>query len=953
MKRLLDKIQHIDWYLAAALLCAIAAALPLMEPHALLNTRGGGDSPFLLQRTHQLLAALSEGQLPARWMPDGYFGNGYPFFNFYAPLSIYVAAAFKLLGLSFTRAIQLAQLSGFLVAAWAVYRLLRAHRRGPAAALLASVVYTFAPFHMVNVYVRGDSLAEFWAMAFYPLTLLSAEKLLHAASKRSAILYMVGLASAFAGLVLSHNISALIFAPFLLLYCIVGLLFQRRREGNPSPTDGADAWRSFIFYAIAALLGVALSAWFWLPALAGQDAVQLGPVTEGYFNYAGHFRGIDLVQRALAFDYTVTGSEDPFRMGLVQTVVILAGMLSALWLWRRATSGDRRQMLFAVATTVVATFMMTPASGALWAHLPLLEFTQFPWRFLSVQALGGALLASWLVPSQLPQRRALGVTCLLAVGVAWSALAALETDFIALTDADVSAESLIDYEWFSGNVGTTISAEYLPAEVQPRVWVASAQGIGTLERATPATTRLAELVSLAALIASAVMLIKMRPPVQRAAAWAALLMVIAFAFRVVDGPPPAFSSQLDTRSWDFAQQAYLHHAPDGIHFADGSLLKGYTVTVSKQNEVAVTLHWDGTGGEVSVDLVTPAVHRQTATQPVPAIGSATASRDSESTELLIALPETVPAGRYLPRLRLPNVPALTETGEPRGDLFLAPFDVETVGEAASVTALTVEVVDVTAQPTGNLLAAVRWATPEQLLENYQASWKLYDRFGRFYAEVDAQPWYGQAPTSYWEPNRWVYDWVELHWLAQDGIEPYTLVGSLRNVASEEVVFQQPVARISRHNGLTFEPVEPLLDLPAGATAADAMFGNAIALRGVASESLGTIDAVTLYWEALQDDLADYQRFVHIIDPASGEIVLQADGRPQYNTSPTSRWQRGQLNMDTVAIDTSSLPPATYELRVGLYQVVESTYPRLPITATALQHESDTLRLPIMLTIARE
>ncbi|MGB1252808.1 MAG: hypothetical protein ACPG8W_19495, partial [Candidatus Promineifilaceae bacterium] len=105
-------------FLTAALLIAGAAVLPLWEADALLNTRGGGDSPFLLQRVHQLTAALLDGHFPVRWMPDANYGHGYPFFNFYAPLSIYIASAFRLLGFPFTRAIQLAQLSGFLVAGW-------------------------------------------------------------------------------------------------------------------------------------------------------------------------------------------------------------------------------------------------------------------------------------------------------------------------------------------------------------------------------------------------------------------------------------------------------------------------------------------------------------------------------------------------------------------------------------------------------------------------------------------------------------------------------------------------------------------------------------------------------------------------------------------------------------------------------------------------------------------
>ena len=149
------------------MLVALVAAGPALAEPGLLNTRGGGDSPFLLQRLHQLTAALADGHFPARWMPDAAYGDGYPFYNFYAPLSIYVAAAFRFLGSSFVRAIHLAQLAGFVVAGLGAYYLARRWLGSPWAGLLAAVAYTVAPFHMVNVYVRGDSLAEFWAMAWY------------------------------------------------------------------------------------------------------------------------------------------------------------------------------------------------------------------------------------------------------------------------------------------------------------------------------------------------------------------------------------------------------------------------------------------------------------------------------------------------------------------------------------------------------------------------------------------------------------------------------------------------------------------------------------------------------------------------------------------------------------------------------------------------------------------
>ncbi|RMD48617.1 MAG: hypothetical protein D6835_06170, partial [Candidatus Thermofonsia bacterium] len=122
----------------------------------------------------------------------------------------------------------------------------------------------------------------------------------------------------------------------------------------------------------------------------------------------------------------------------------------------------------------VATFMITPLSRPLWDILPLLPFTQFPWRFLSVQAFTTALATGAISNLQLPitnprlRFTKYSVPLALALLLLYAGLARLQTDHLLLTDADVTAEKLAQYEWFTGNIGSTVSAEYLPPTVQPR-----------------------------------------------------------------------------------------------------------------------------------------------------------------------------------------------------------------------------------------------------------------------------------------------------------------------------------------------------------------------------------------------------------------------------------------------------------------------------------------------------
>jgi hypothetical protein len=442
---------------------ALAASVPLWGP-GIVNTRGGGDSPFLLQRVHQMAANLRAGVFPVRWMPDAAYGLGYPFFSYYAALPYYLAGLLVVIGLDILTAIKITQTLGFLAAALAMYgwmRRLTANRWG---AWLGAVAYTVAPFHLVNVYVRGDSLSEFYAFIFYPLILWALDL------PEGRPLRRAGIALAYAGLLLTHNISAFIFTPFVLLYVLI-----RRRPD----------WRTL--GDLSALgLGLLLSAWFWLPALGESNLAQLGAVTQGYFHYTNHFRARNLVQNCFFFDYSLSSPErTPFAMGLPQAVGAAVGglvLLVRLVTARvgRPVGGQPVGAGLAPAPSlllglVISTLMITPLSKPLWDHLPLLPMVQFPWRFLSVQALfAAAALGMVPPPTPYPRRQRGWGEALCGLILAVAVLAPLHPDRLPIGPEDVTRERLLLYELFTSNIGTTIRHEYLYRAVVPRPFTSDA-----------------------------------------------------------------------------------------------------------------------------------------------------------------------------------------------------------------------------------------------------------------------------------------------------------------------------------------------------------------------------------------------------------------------------------------------------------------------------------------------
>lgn len=113
------------------------------------------------------------------------------------------------------------------------------------------------------------------------------------------------------------------------------------------------------------------------------------------------------------------------------------------------------------------------------------------------------------------------------------------------------------------------------------------------------------------------------------------------------------------------------------------------------------------------------------------------------------------------------------------------------------------------------------------------------------------------------------------------------------------------------------------------------FDGQIELLGYAisdiSPPAGSEFTVSLYWRGLRPVERDYVVFAHLIDPTTQTIYAGSDAQPAGWTRPTSSWTPGDIIEDihtlTVRADT---PPAIYEFEIGLYQQLETGFPRLRI-----------------------
>ena len=385
-------------FLVVLLIC-ILAVWPLLSRASLPE---GTDAELHIFRLHELGTLVRGGEFYPRWAPNFYHGYGYPIFNYYAPLTYYLALPLELLPqVDATAASKAVLVGGMLLAGLGLYGFVR-DNWGRRAGYVAAALYAYAPYlHYVDPHIRG-ALPEAFSFAVFPLALWALDRLRQrpAPGPWLASVFLV------AAVILSHNLMGLFF--FGLLAAWVGwqwVVGEQRSRGaagqggqvttaNPLPQgEGASPQLSRSpapLHLLAALaLGLALAAFFWLPVILERDAVNLTTLIGANDNYdfRTHFVGLgELLAFSRQPDWGATQSPFLFNLGVAQW---LGGLLGVIML-ALGRARHRRHALFFALAAVVVLFLMTPLAEPVWEAVPFLPFFQFPWRLLGAAA---ALLA--------------------------------------------------------------------------------------------------------------------------------------------------------------------------------------------------------------------------------------------------------------------------------------------------------------------------------------------------------------------------------------------------------------------------------------------------------------------------------------------------------------------------------------------------------------------------------
>lgn len=335
---------------------------------------------IFIARLHQMSTALHMGQFPVRWAPDLRYGE--PLFNFYGPLPYYIGALIHFFGFNFIWVAKLLFILSAILSALSMY-ILAKELFGKKAGLLAAILYTYAPYRAVDIYVRG-ALSETWAFVFLPLIFYTSLKLSQKSNLKNSIL----LALSLAGLFLTHNVTALMFAPFLVLWWVYLIIWANNLKVIP-------------YFAGSLLYSLSLSAFFLLPALWERGFIQTKYLLVGYFNFRAHFVAYkQLFSTFWGYGSSLWGPVDElsFQVGVVNWLIIGISIVIG-FIYRK----DKKLLFlisFLLLSFLLSIFLQHNKSAFVWEAIPLMAFIQFPWRFLAISifivSLVGAAITLYL-----------------------------------------------------------------------------------------------------------------------------------------------------------------------------------------------------------------------------------------------------------------------------------------------------------------------------------------------------------------------------------------------------------------------------------------------------------------------------------------------------------------------------------------------------------------------------
>ncbi len=352
-------VSRFDFNLVLVFLLTVFAFAPLTYP-GFFQTQAGFLPIYNLYDLENHLGQLN-------WAPT--VGRNYDLFRGEGALPYYLAEVFRWLGASGAVAVKWVYGLCFILAALVMYGWIKGWL-GARAALIAAVVYTYVPYHLVVVYVRG-SLAEALFFALLPLAFWGIRVAIHQGfSSPLDLRYVVmGLLPLLALGYTNLGLTTL---------CLLVLIGYTWVEGHS--------------LEILARLSLFLGPYFFILA-----ALMVAERQESWVDFYQHFVYLfQFLSVAWGYGGSVPGWNDAmsFQLGLAPLgLALIAILLIGRSRSEKAPFEPGRVLLFFLGLALVMVLLLLSPAAFFWRSTGLCRLLTYPWQVLIFVSLGLAVLA--------------------------------------------------------------------------------------------------------------------------------------------------------------------------------------------------------------------------------------------------------------------------------------------------------------------------------------------------------------------------------------------------------------------------------------------------------------------------------------------------------------------------------------------------------------------------------
>lgn len=435
-------------------------SIPLILPYFHNGYFPTHDGEWAVVRLADMFRELKDHQFPPRYSGNLNFGYGYPLFNFAYPFPYYLGIVLHFLRINFVDSIKLLFAISVPLSGLGMFFASRLLWKNTIAGIISATLFLYLPYRLVDLYVRG-SIGESLAFIFFPIIFYCVIKILEGGKSQwigfSALLYGC--------LMLTHNIMALYFSIFLVLFLLGKLYISQSKH--------------IIKVLLSMCLGLAISAFFWVPALLEKHFILLSvtPIADRNINFVSFMQ---LIVPSWGFGVPGGVRGFSFQFGIAQIIAGIIGILLFLFAIIKNNKLLEKKSVenagIIIGIFCIFSLFLFPFSGIVW-KLPLLSDINYPWTLLGPLGFLLALFSGIIAQKKYTQAIG-GVICLLA--------------FI-LVMPYAKPEYYLDRGdsfYITNDATTTSSHEYMPLWVKtipfqrPEKKVQIIKGAGTIENIT-------------------------------------------------------------------------------------------------------------------------------------------------------------------------------------------------------------------------------------------------------------------------------------------------------------------------------------------------------------------------------------------------------------------------------------------------------------------------------------